>query len=66
MTPELPELHGDQVPTLITSDEQLHRWRLCVGVTLQVAGRFDLQFASELYFGDLPTGNEQAQLVLDD
>lgn len=54
---DLPDLHPDQIPPFVVNDEDLLRWELVVATTLVIAHRFDLQFARELYFGDIPTGS---------
>jgi hypothetical protein len=53
----LPELSDDQIPAFVTTDAQLYRWRVCVGIMFQVAQRPDWNFAVELYNGPLETGD---------
>lgn len=52
---EMAEPHPDQIPSFITNDEQLRRWKLCWGITRAIAQRDDPVFCRQLYNGDLPT-----------
>jgi ADP-ribosyl-[dinitrogen reductase] hydrolase len=51
----LPELSEGEFPMFVVNAAQRQRWRLVLGITRKIAGRDDLIFAEQLYFGDLPT-----------
>jgi hypothetical protein len=64
----LPDLRLDQIPAEVQTEDDLARWKLCVGIMWKVAQRPDWNFALELYRGSLPTGNadEIHPTLLDD
>lgn len=55
MRVEPPELTAAEIPMFVTNDDELVRWRLCVGITRMIAQRDDHRFARELFFGDIAT-----------
>jgi len=50
--------HPEQIPSDVTTDEQMDRWKLCFAIGRAVTQRdFDPVFVRQLYEGDLPTGD---------
>lgn len=58
--PDLPEIRPDEIPSYVTGEDELRRWKLCYGLTMSIAGKFDPLFCQELYLGDIPTDSPPA------